>query len=239
MACKQDLTSEQVRQIVRDEMRNREYDNYIISLITRTDLDSRVRDLVERNLKSVVDQCVGKAISDYNKYYLPDKIRSNLTTMMKELLPTMIKGEILEKLGHLSGINTIMEEYRTGIQSELHQQTQSFYQTMTEQLQQISGIRDRQIQEFNIQARQLAVNLVKELVASNGNVIQGFKDELARQNLANFITTKTDAMGDITRLKEKCKRLEESLSTQQWISVGLTFGLLSCVSMVVYVVMNK
>jgi len=140
MACKQDLTSEQIRQIVRDEMRYREYDNYIISLITRTDLDSRLRDLVDRNRKSIVDQCVGKSVSDYNKYYLPDKIRSNLTTMMKELLPTMIKGEILEKLGHLSGINTIMEEYRTGIQSELHQQTQSFHQAMTEQLQQISRI---------------------------------------------------------------------------------------------------
>jgi len=76
-------------------------------------------------------------------------------------------------------------------------------------------------------------------VASNGSVIQGFKDELALQNLANFITTKTDAMGDITRLKEKYKRLEEFLSTQRWISVGLTFGLLSCVAMVGYVVMNK
>jgi len=235
---KNEVTSEEVRRIVKEEMRNRDYDNYIISLITRTDLDSRVRDLVDRNLKGTVQLSTEKAVNDYNKNHLPDKIRSNLTEMLQKLLPSMIKGEILEKLGNLSGVENLMSEYRGQIQLELQQQAHDFRKAMTDQLSQISGIRERQIHEFNIQARQLATDLVRELVASNGLVIQGFKEELARQNLDNFNRVKNENTQDVVKLKDKYKRLEESLSSQKWVNTGLGLGLVCSLAMLGYLLMK-
>ena len=235
----QSLSKEDVTRIVNEQLRNREFERYITSLMQGTDLESRIRDSVSRVVKQYLSEHVAKSVDEYARSQLPDKIRLCILDQLPKTLPPLIKGEILERLGNLNGVANMLHEFKQQIHSEmtgLHNEVQAEFAQHRTQLQ---GIRNQQAETFNREVAATAASVVQGLVGTNGQVNSGFRDELARQNNEQFTSLRTQNQHHLMELNTRCNRLEQSMSTAHWTLYALGFGLVLTVSALCYAVISK
>jgi hypothetical protein len=233
------VTRDEVKHLVQDLLRTREFEQQLTALITGTDLATRVRETVRREVPDYLSTQVSRSIDEYADRRLPDKMRLCASDELRRQLPDLVKGQILERLGQMSGVAGMLAEFKVQVHDELMQlnnRVRGEHQRHTQELEQI---RTLQAESFRREAEQTAAEIVQSLVGTNGSVIKGFKDELLRQNNANFADHRVQTQHQIIELNQRCNQLESSVTTAWWILGAVGVGLVSSLAALGYVLLGK
>jgi hypothetical protein len=232
------VTRDEVKHLVQEQIRTREFEKQMTALITGTDLTSRVRETVRREVPDYLSTQVSRSVDEYADRRLPDKMRLCASDELRRQLPDLVKGQILERLGQMSGVAGMLAEFKCQVNDELTQlnnRIRGEHQHHTQELQQI---RAQQAETFRREAEQTAAGIVQSLVGTNGGVIKGFKDELSSQNKVDFAEHRGQINQVLLHMTDRCTQLESSLSTTQWVLGAVGFGLACSLAALGYVLMK-
>lgn len=217
MATKTKLGEEDIRKIVKSEIAQSKWDDYVWSVLTRSDFDTRIRNIITDKLPG----SVSKEVREYLNDHLKDKVR----TLMAEMLPLLVEKEVLSRLRQDSGLQQTLNQYTVAVNNDLVTMRQTFANELATRVAEIHSIRDEELRRYRQQANAISQEIVNSLVGSNGAVLTGFKDELARTLDQRFSTLQVNSERRLCELEMKNTSLETSLSHQTWINAILGFGL--------------
>lgn len=215
--AKSKLSDDDVRRIVKAEIAQSKWDEYIWSVLTKSDFDTRIRNIITDKLPGSVN----KEVRDYLRDNLKEKVQSHLLDM----LPRLVETEVLKRLRQDSGLSQTLQQYTQAINSDLSAMRQSFANELATRLAEIHSLRDGELTLYRQQAQAISQEIVNSLVGSNGAVLTGFKNELARSLDQRFTDLRTNAEQRLSALEVRNASLETSLSNQTWINVILGVGL--------------
>lgn len=235
----QGVTRDEVTQIVREQIRTREFEQHVNALIQGNDIGTRVRETIQREVPNYLSTHVSRSVDEYAERRLPDKIRGCVVDELRRELPDRVKGQVLDRIGQLSGVTAMLTEFKGQVHDEmtnLNHQIQAAHQRHTTELQQI---RAQQAETFRREAEQTASGIVQSLIGTNGGVIQGFRDELTRQNNANFVELRGQTQHQLIDLNRRCNQLESSLTTTWWVLGAVSVSLVSSLAALGYVLLGK
>lgn len=238
------LTNERLKALIRQEIRNSDYETYIIQLLTGTGLESRVKSLVQdqaSTLKSKVEDRVASQLRDFRdsikdqvravapkeardevKTYLSDHLESEINKLLLKLLPAllpaMVKAEMLERVQSMSGVELLLKEHSAKVNERLEAEYQYLQQQRLVQLAKIKELTDTSAADFAQQAQATANAVVSSLIGSNGSIIKGFSDQLATDNRNRFdqLQAKVDtALQNYLRISEQSSRENREIQLRQ------------------------
>ena len=215
--AKSKLSDDDVRRIVKAEIAQSKWDEYIWSVLTKSDFDTRIRNIITDKLPGSVN----KEVRDYLRDNLKEKVQSHLLDM----LPRLVETEVLKRLRQDSGLSQTLQQYTQAINNDLSAMRQTFANELATRLSEIHSLRDGELTLYRQQAQAISQEIVNSLVGSNGAVLTGFKNELARSLDQRFTDLKTNAEQRLYALEVRNASLETSLSNQTWINVILGVGL--------------
>lgn len=211
------IGEDDIRRIVKSEIAQSKWDDYVWSVLTRSDFETRIRNIITDKLPG----SVSKEVRDYLHDHLKDRVR----TLMSEMLPLLVEKEVLSRLRQDGGLQQTLNQYTIAVNNDLVAMRQTFATELATRVSEIHSIRDEELGRYRQQARAISQEIVNSLVGSNGAVLTGFKDELARTLDQRFSTLQTNTERRLCELELKNTSLETSLSNQTWINVILGFGL--------------
>lgn len=213
-----------VRSAVQTELANRDFSQLVLKLLSGNDFESRIRDIIRNKL----DAKVPEAISTYLSRNLAHYIRSELMLCLPNMITPLVKAEMIEKISSMSGVDALMAESRAKIQAELSATHEAFVNQRAQQIHDLQLNSSSQVATFRQSAEAIAQQIVSRLVGDprspEGQLMQGFKDELLRQNSANFTTFQLN-----------CERKYNDLASNlKWINGILGVGIIGCLAYIAY-----
>lgn len=200
------LTEADIRRVVKAEIAQSKWDDYIWSVLTRSDFEARIRSIIADKLPGSVSKEVREYLSDH----LKDKVRS----LIAEALPSLVEVEVLKRLRQDSGLQQTLHQYTLAVNDDISNMRQTFAKELAARIAEIYSVRDIEIKAYRQQAQKISKDIVDGLVGTNGAVLTGFKEELARSAEQRFQELRLSSERRLTEL-------EHSLSFQTWINVSL------------------
>lgn len=228
------LTPEQLKFLIRQEIRNEDYESYIVQLLTGTGLETRVKSLVQartepfktkmeekvetrlkdfrENIRDQVKGLVPREAREEIRTYLHDHLEQEVNRLLSKLLPTLlpslVKAEMLERVQSLSGVELLLKEHSAKVNERLEGEYRYLEQQRLLQLAKIKELTDIAAADFTNQANAVATSIVNSLVSSNGSIIKGFSDSLAAENGRRFEKLQRDV--DIRLMESRKVQLEQA-----------------------------
>lgn len=232
----------QVRAIVQEEINNER----VLSLLIKT-LNSDKNNLINEQRREFNEKIkegfktIPGEVQRYTEEYLSKYLKKRIKGMVTELLPELVKLQVIDRLSHLSGVQQLLETHNGIITCILRDQSETFKQTCKLQKVEISNLQDQYIKEFKNCVEITTNSVIKTLVGDGGLVIKAYKDELAKQNEDNFKTTENwtretlrSFVTEIHELKNKSKKLEVDIF---WLGV-LSMGILVVNGFTIYKILR-
>lgn len=258
-----------LKEMIRAEISSHESEKYILSLVMGTNLESRVKSLsrdefeniksktenrvneilsqFKRNLENQIESLIPKNVKSEVKNYLNDnlegKVNGLLLRLLPSLLPPLIKGEMLERLASLSGVDLLMREhkgqiehllseYKNNLVEMLKQEAEFNSQQRMIQMGQIKNMTETSIQDFSVRIQSLTADIINQLVDTNGGtVLQNFVAKLQAHNNQHFIQLSSAIKTDVIALQTSQQiqaleliKLQSSLYWQGWLNVVIMIG---------------
>lgn len=202
----------------------KEMERYFYSFITHNDFESRVRRMIQDELKHRIPI----EVANYLASHLESRVKSELLSALPNLITPMVHAKVIEKLASLTGVENILTEHKQQIQSLLNDNYAEFLNQRNTQQTELTEARKKHSKIFNDAAEETAANIVKRLVSdpnsAEGQILRGFKEDLKRANQANFesFTRTTTA------------NYQSNINTLTWIIGGLSVGLFGCAAYIAY-----
>jgi hypothetical protein len=239
MAKAESLSREDIGKIVQEQIRHHDFEKYVMQMIQGADLDSRMRESIRRLIPEYMSTHVSRSVEEYSRLQLPDKIRLGVIDELRRSLPDLVRNIMMDRLGHLSGVTEMLTGFKHEITDKLNQQRQGIQEEFLQHRKQLQGIQDENMHGFKRSIELTANNVVQGLVGTNGQVLQGFRDELVRGNNAQFETLRAMNQVHLIDLNKRCNRLEATVSTTQWLLYAVGFGLACSMAATTYLVWSK
>lgn len=236
------MDKDEMRAIVREEINNEKLLSLLLKALNgdkNNVINTFINDQKER-FREKFNSLPGE-IQRHTGEYLDKCLEKRVKSVAAELLPELVKLQVIDRLSHLSGVQQLIETHNGIINSILHEQAETFNQTCKLQKVEISNLQDQYIKEFKNCVEITTNSVIKTLVGDGGLVIKAYKDELAKQNEDNFKTTENwtretlrSFVTEIHELKNKSKKLEVDIF---WLGV-LSMGILVVNGFTIYKILR-
>lgn len=221
----QKMNKKRVREIAREEIRDQQSRDYFFSLMTGTDFDTRVRSAVDKAVGRTLDQdlspAVNREVANYLREHLTDRVKSILMSNLSNMVTPLVKADITSHLNSLANVNELLQAYHQNVKSDLDTHTGLVRGKLNDHTLELQGIRDSQYRTFEAMIKQTATDVVSSLVGSNGAVLTGFKEELARQNQIYKNELLRENKADLDSNSQRVRDLESQLTNFKWLTGAL------------------